>query len=83
MHDRFVVRSTTGYKIKPSTGLYTAGSKQAPTSYYVLDRGYSYRVVYAVDGQNHGNRFKKITDADRQAMAEAKADKLNAWAMTA
>jgi hypothetical protein len=81
--DRFVVRSTTGYKIKPSTGLYTTGSKEAPTSYYVLDRGYCYRVIYAVDGQNHGNRFKKITDADRQAMAEAKADKLNAWAATA
>jgi hypothetical protein len=83
MRDRFVVRSTTGFHINPATGSYPSGKRTPPTSFYVLDTAFAWRTVWAIDGQSTGNRFKRIRDADREALAEAKAKELNAWAATA
>jgi hypothetical protein len=83
MRDRFVVRSTTGFHINPATGSYPSGKRTPPTSFYVLDTAFAWRTVWVIDGQSTGNRFKRIRDADREALAEAKAKELNEWAETA
>src|SRR5438874_6144931 len=73
---RYVVRSVMGYAIDPSVTGRTGGNLAPPTSYYVLDRVYAWRVVASFDSPAKGG--DRRGSSSRRQRAEARAAELNA-----
>lgn len=79
---RFVVASLTGSHIDPRTVSHKASGHPLPTSYYVQDRAYCFRVVAAFEAlplAGGGAVVKGGThDERRRRQAEAACAELNA-----
>jgi len=80
---RFVVASVTGAYIDPANTTAHGSRSSAtklPTSYYVQDRAYCYRVVAAFEAEHDHTRkgAARSSDGERLRQAQARCDELNA-----
>lgn len=77
---RFVVGSVTGAFIDPESSTKEGAARPMPTSYYVQDRAYCFRVVAAFESPRDATKRGALTGGSLQRLqlAKAAADELNA-----